>query len=322
MARRLVVGIDLGGTKVAAGIADLDGNILGELEQPTDTRSAESCVDQLVGVVRELADRQAGEGELCGIGIGVPGVTESEAGLVVWAPNLPGWRNIPLGERLRDVYDVPVFVENDVDVAVLGEWWRGAGKGARNVMLIAVGTGIGGGIIIDGRLYKGSGGVAGAVGWFVIGEDRLFREEYKAGGCAEALAAGPGIGNRGQQAAESDPSTLMLKLAEGNAENITSRTVFEAAAAGDETAMKVVDDTARYLGVVVANAISLLNPEIVILGGGVGEVGDILLKPLAEIAKAHAQPVSAESVRIVPAVLGNKAGLFGALYLAAEHAAR
>jgi len=319
LARRLVVGIDLGGTKVSAGIADLEGVVLHRIEQPTDTESPESCVNQLSSITRELLDRCTGDGELACIGIGVPGITESETGLVVWAPNLPGWRNIPLGQQLSGLFHVPVLVENDVDVAVLGEWWQGAGKGARNVMLIAVGTGIGGGMIIDGRLYKGSGGVAGAVGWFVIGEDCLFREEYASGGCAEYLAAGPGIGRRGQQAAEQNPSTLMLKLAGGKAEAITSRIVFEAAAAGDEPALQVVQYTARYLGIVVANAISLLNPEVIIIGGGVGEAGDILLKPIAEIAKAHAQPVSAASVRIEPAVLGNKAGLIGALCLAAEH---
>lgn len=305
----------MGGTKVAAAIADLEGKTLHLIEQPTDTSSPEAGVEQLAGIVRALCEGQ--DGELAAIGIGVPGITESETGLVVWAPNLPGWRDIPLGGRLKSEFGVPVLVENDVDVAVLGEWWKGAGRGARNVMLIAVGTGIGGGIIIDGKLYKGSSGVAGAVGWFVIGEDRLFREEYKAGGSAEVLAAGPGIGLRGQEAARANPDTLMLKLV-GRVEDITSRAVFEAARSGDETAKKVVDDTAKYLGIVVANVISLLNPEIVILGGGVSEAGDVILKPVEEIAKAHAQPFSAKRVRIVPAALGNKAGLIGALCLAAQ----
>lgn len=322
MARRLVIGIDLGGTKVAAGIADVEGNILQSVEQPTDTDSAEQSVGQLLRIARDLCEKYASRGQLAGIGIGVPGITESETGLVVWAPNLPGWRNIPLGERFRSEFGVPTLVENDVDAAVLGEWWKGAGRGAKNVVLIAVGTGIGGGVIIDGRLYKGSGGVAGAVGWFVIGEDRLDSAEYKDIGCAESLAAGPGIAKRAQEAARANPTTAMLALTQGRVEDITSETVFEAAKSGDQAALEVIKDTARHLGIVVANVISLLNPEIIIIGGGVAEGGDILLKPLAEIAKKHAQPASAASVRIVQAALGNKAGLMGSLCLAAECAAQ
>ena len=317
MARRLVIGVDLGGTKVAAGIADTDANLLHSLEEPTDTSSAQSCLDQVVRIVRELGDKHVSAGELAGIGVGVPGITESETGLVVWAPNLPGWRDIPLGEKLRKEFGVPALVENDVDVAALGEWQHGAGRGSRNMILIAIGTGIGCGMILDGKLYKGSGGVAGAVGWSVIGEDRLFLDEYKAVGCAETLAAGPGIARRAQEAAAENPSSLLLEMARGRAGDITSRTAFQAAAAGDETALRVIGDTAKFLGIVVANAITLLNPEVVAIGGGVAEGGDLLLKPLAEIALAHAQPVAASQVRIEPAVLGNRAGLIGALCLAA-----
>ncbi len=321
MARRLVIGIDLGGTKVAAGIADIGGDILHEIEEPTDTRSAESSVGQLLRIARELRDECQSQGELAGIGIGVPGITESDTGLVVWAPNLPGWRDVPLGRRFREEFGVPALVENDVDVAVLGEWWKGAGRGARNVVLIAVGTGIGGGIMIDGKLYKGSGGVAGAIGWFVIGENRLNGAEYKDVGCAESLAAGPGIARRAQEAARANPGTAMLQLARGSVEDITSKTVFEAAGSGDQAALEIIEETARYLGIVAANVISLLNPEVVIIGGGVAEGGALLLRPLAEIARKHAQPVSADAVRIEPAALGNKAGLIGSLCLAAEHGA-
>lgn len=316
MARRLVVGIDLGGTKISGGIGDLNGEVLYTLDEPTVTVSAQAVVDQVVEVVRKLVAANP-VGSLAGIGVGVPGITESDSGLVVWAPNLPDWRDIPLGETLREEFHVPVFVENDVDVAVLGEWWKGAGQGARNVFLMAIGTGIGGGLIIDGKLYKGSTGVAGAVGWFVIGEDRLFKDEYKQGGSAEILAAGPGIARRGQEAAQRAES-LMTRLVNGRVEDITSRTVFEAAHLGDPVAREVVEDTAKYLGIVAANVISLLNPDVLIIGGGVADAGDIIIRPIAEIAKAHAQPFSAKHVRIEKAMLGNRAGLIGALCLAAN----
>lgn len=316
MARRLVVGIDLGGTKVSGGIGDLNGEVFHTLEEPTDTTTAQSVVDQVVGLVRKLASVDRA-GEVAAIGVGVPGITDSDTGVVIWAPNLPNWHDIPLGGTLRAEFRVPVLVENDVDVAVLGEWWKGAGQGARNVFLMAIGTGLGGGIIIDGKLYKGSTGVAGAVGWFVIGEDRLFKEEYKAGGSAEVLAAGPGIARRGQARAR-ETSSIMTKLAGGRIEDITSRTVFQAASLGDPAAMQVVEDTARYLGIVAANVISILNPDVLILGGGVAEAGDIIIKPTVEVARAHAQPFSAKHVRIERALLGNRAGLIGALCLAAQ----
>ncbi|MDI6829100.1 MAG: ROK family protein [Armatimonadota bacterium] len=316
MARRLVIGIDLGGTKISGGIGNLEGEIFHVVERPTDKSSAKAVIDQVVCLTRELALSNP-VGELSAIGIGVPGITVSETGFVVWAPNLPDWRDVPLGEILQKEFGVPVLVENDVDVAVLGEWWKGAGQGAQNVFLMAVGTGIGGGILINGRLYKGSGGVAGAVGWFVIGEDRLFKEEYRAGGSAEILAAGPGIGRRGQEAAK-NKKTKMTELAGGLIDKIDSRIVFEAARLGDPVAKEVVDDTAKYLGIVAANVISLLNPEVLIIGGGVADAGDIILKPVAEIAKEHAQPFAAKQVRIEKALLGNRAGLIGALCLAAQ----
>ena len=317
--RELAIGIDLGGTKMALAAANGTGRIVARLREPTQTGTARLTVEQMRGLATKLvAYAQGGNADVRAIAIGVPGVTDAENGRVIWAPNLPGWRDLPLARMLRRTFRAAYAVENDVDVAAVGENWRGAAKGVRNMYFIAVGTGIGSGLILDGRLYRGAGGVAGAVGWSVLEPSYLGSKKFRHIGMMEGLAAGPGIAARARAVVRGGKGKAMLKLASGKLKGITAEVVFRAARGGDALAKTLVRETGEYLGMGIANVISLLNPEMVVLGGGVGESGDLLLGTIRKVVSDVAQPVAAKGCRIRAAGLGQEAGVTGALKIALD----
>ncbi len=298
-----VLAVDVGGTKIAAALIrrEEDGQpvILAKTQQPTDLAGPQGVVEQMADMARQLAADSLFET----VGISVPAVVAHGTDLVIWAPNLPGWRDVPLREMVQDRLSVPACIEYDGHAAVLGEWWAGAAKGYRNVAMVIIGTGIGGGLIVDGRLWPGRNRLAGAVGWFPlrgpVGVDYW-----------ENVASGPGITRRAQkliqdgQRSELDPTSL------------TAKDVFDAARRGDPLARQVIDEAAGVIGQGVASVISLTNPDIVVLGGSIGQQGDLLLGKVQGVARRWAQPISARDLPIVSSMLGEEAGLFGAAHAA------
>ena len=285
-----VVAIDLGGTKLAAALVDSHGTIGAKLKLPVEKETFLKSIQQIC----EVAARIAGSWEqVRAIGVAVPGIYFAETGCA-WAPNLWGWDPVPLRDALASRFPVPVVIDSDRAAYVLGEQWLGAARGLSEVVFLAVGTGIGAGIITNGQLCRGAGGIAGAVGWFAL--DPRKKEIYKQIGCFEAEAAGPAVARRaGASAAEA---------------------VVEAARQNDAAACRVLEETAAWLAMGVANIVSILNPQMIVLGGGLMQAGDLLLEPLRREVLEWAQPLAARQVRIEMTQLGEDAGLLGAARLA------
>jgi len=322
-AKDIVIGVDLGGTKAALAVYDRRGRELSSGRKATVRSSAAATVRQLGDLISEQVSKVArGRSDVKAIGIGVPGVTSPANGVVTWAPNLPGWRNLPLARLLGKRYPARYAIENDVDAAAIGEHWRGSGRGVENMVFIAVGTGIGSGIIIDGNLYRGTRGVAGAIGWSVPGLAYLRRKQHQGIGALEMLAAGPGIAQRAKQALRGKRGGKILDLAGGQLSRVSAREVFSAGAMGDRLAKRLIEETGEYLGLGVANTVSMLDPEVVLLGGGVSEGGSELLRVIKRVVKDMAQPLSARRCKIRKARLGEAAGVVGAAKLALDLAKR
>jgi glucokinase len=317
-----LLAVDIGGTKTAAAWMTVSGEILRRAEEPTNQSGPQAGLEQIERMLRSLLpDGQPAPEQVLGVGIGIPAVLELETDRVIWAPNIHGWRDVDLRFTLQRQLGLPVYVEYDGHTAVMGEFWQGAGQGYRSVALLIIGTGIGGGLILDGRLFRGRDRLAGAAGWFALTTqpDQDDRQGQSIGQW-ESLGAGPGIALRALQALPDHPeSSLYACIQQGS---LTAREVFEAARRGDALALQVVDETAGILGLGAANVVSLVNPEIVILGGSVGRQTDLLLPRIREVVLRWAQPASARSVQIVPAGLGGDAGLYGAAYAVLERSGK
>jgi glucokinase len=308
-----LLAVDLGGTKVAAALMRVDGKILLRKEEPTCQLGPQSGIDQIASLLEDLQTMgKVNASQIRGVGIGIPAVLEAGSDHVIWAPNLAGWRDVALRPVLESRLGLPVMVEYDGHTAILGEWWQGAGRGYHSLAMLIVGTGIGGGLILDGRLFRGRDRLAGAAGWFALTDDADRMDPYgQSIGHWESLAAGPGIARRAQAALKDYPDSSLNQF-----ETLTARQVFEAARRADPLAQQIVNQTASLLGLGVANIISLVNPEIVILGGSIGRQDDLLLPRLRQVVLRWAQPASARSVSIVASQLGADAGLYGAAYAA------
>src|SRR5690606_22258033 len=239
--------------------------------------------------------------EFIGVGAGAPGPLDTKTGVVLLTPNL-GWVDYPLAERLRTGLDLPVEIDNDANCAVLGEWWMGAARGTRHAIGLTIGTGIGGGIIMGGRLYHGASDSAGEIGHITIDSNgrRCACGNY---GCLEAYAAGPAIARRATEALEAGAESAMPAMVDGDLSLITAQLVYQAAEQGDDLAREVVNDTAHFLGAGVAGLVNIFNPEVVVVCGGVRQAGERLFVPLRrEVARRALKPAVA-AVRILPSEL-------------------
>ncbi len=283
---------DLGGTKIAAARVSSSGEITHSLQAPTPAEGGESVIQVLLQVLDDLP--RTG---VQAIGVDVPGLAYPHG--KVWAPNLPGWKEMPLGAKLKKYFKLPVLVESDRNAFVTGEVWKGAAKGCQDVVYLALGTGIGAGIISGGRLLRGYRELAGCAGWLAVQDS--FLPEYEAIGCLEAHAAGPAIARRARK---------ILK------QSMNVSEVARVAREGNLEAQKILRDAGHYLGLALANLVSLLNPEMIVIGGGVAEAGELLLAPARETMKRWAQPLAARQVKIVRSKLGNQAPLLGMARLA------
>jgi glucokinase len=278
---------------------------------------AEGVADRIVGLIEgvildTIAATDAKREDFIGIGVGAPGPLDRDKGIVIVAPNL-GWKNYPLRERISNRLGLETTLDNDANCATLGEWWQGAARGGRDVVGMTIGTGIGGGIIIDGKLYHGASDVAGEIGHTTID---LNGRHCKCGnyGCLEAYASGPAIATRAREVlVREETASLLPSMVSGRLEDLTAETVYQAASQGDAVANEIVRDTARYLGVGIANLLNILNADVVVVAGGVTRAGDALFVPLRAEVRRRAFRPAVEATRIVPGALPGTAGVIGAV---------
>jgi glucokinase len=305
----LAVGIDVGGTKIAALVVDRAGRVLAREVRPTPADDQAATLDAMVDASRSLAS-----GEVVGVGIAAAGLIDLE-GVMRFAPNL-AWRDVPLAAHLGRALRLPVVAENDNNAAAWGEYRFGAGRGARSLLLVGVGTGIGGGIVLDGRPYRGAGGFAAEIGHIVLLPDG---PACGCGnrGCWEQLASGTAITRGGIAAAGRHPHSLLVRLSRGDPAAVTGQMVTEAAHAGDAVSRGVLVEVGHWLGIGIAALVNVLDPDVVVVGGGASRAGDLLLAPLRDSFDRHVEARAWRThLSIEPAQLGNDAGGIGAAALA------
>jgi glucokinase len=316
---QFIIGVDLGGTNIVAGAMTLDGSRhLNIRSIPTnaslgDEGVADRMVTLVEGVILDTMRQTGGfRSDFVGVGVGAPGPLDRERGVVLVAPNL-GWLNFPLRDRIHDRLALPTTLDNDANCATFGEWWQGAARGGRNVVGITIGTGIGGGLILDGALYHGASDMAGEVGHTTID---LNGRHCKCGnyGCLEAYASASAIATRAREVLVREESeSAMPRMVQGRFEDITAQTVYDAAKDGDPVANEIVRDTARYLGAGVANLLNIFNPDTVVVAGGVTAAGDALFVPLRAEVRRRAFSPAVRAAKIVPGTLPGTAGVVGAV---------
>ncbi len=312
-----VVGVDLGGTKISVGavVAETGREIAVRTGLTRAELGPEAVVERIVEMIETtIALTMAAEGvprsAFAGVGVGSPGALDRARGVVVVAHNLR-WRDVPLRELIAERVGLAAALDNDANCATLGEWWTGAARGADNVVGITLGTGIGGGLILGGRLYHGASDVAGEIGHTTIDTAgrRCACGNY---GCLEAYASGPNIALRAREAIEVGESSVLEAMVGGDLSRITAATVYEASDRGDALAREVVRDTARFLGAGIANLLNVFNPDVVVLAGGVMRAGEALFEPLRAEVRRRAFRPAVEAARIVPGALDGTAGIVGA----------
>jgi glucokinase len=309
-----VLAIDIGGTKLAAGIVDAEGRILERGEVPTHaTKGLEPVLDRIIGLGKDLLSRpEVSDVQVHRIGVGCAGPVDIKAGLVFNPPNLPGWNRVPLVDRLQRAIGLPTVLENDANAAGLGEYRYGAGRGARSIVYLTVSTGIGGGIILDGKIWHGLKDAAGEVGHMTVCPDGPLCGCGNRG-CLEAMSSGPNIARRAREAMNSGRKTRLSEIP-----NFTSADVAQLAEDGDPVAREVWDESVCYLGIGVAAVITILAPERVVIGGGVTRAGNVLFQPLRGQVRQRVKLVPVDSVPILPATLGPDVGILGAAAVALD----
>lgn len=285
--KKFALVVDLGGTKIAAARVDPTGKITHQVVVATPPQGGQAVVSAIENTVRQLPADGA-----VALGVDVPGLAYPDGR--VWAPNIRGWKRMPLGKALSREFKLPTLVESDRNAYVSGEAWMGAARGCRDVVFLAIGTGIGAGIVSDGRLVRGTGELAGALGWMAL--HRQFLPGYESIGYLESHLAGPAIGR------------IASKLRKAPT---TTRELIQLARRGDPLANKILAEAAEHLGLALANLVSILNPEKIVIGGGMSAAGNLLLGPARQTMKRWAQPLAVKQVRIVRSQLGEQAALLG-----------
>jgi glucokinase len=310
LSARETIGVDLGGTKMAVGVVDSDQHVHYQGREPSTGLSEDKLIEELAA---ELQEAKQARPDVLAAGLGIPATIDRDRGVAIQAVNLE-ISDVPLRDEMHEQLGLPVYMDNDANVAALAEFLYGAGRGARDVVLLTIGTGIGGGLILDGEVYRGSTGAAAELGHIVIEEDGpLCQGSCPNHGCVEALASGTAIAKAGKAAAERDPDSALGKaLAEGP---IVGRTVTELALSGDGPAREVVAEAGRHIGVALSSLANIFDPDVFVIGGGVSAVGDLLLDPAREELRSRAlPPMNERPVKL--AELGPDAGMIGAAAMA------
>lgn len=311
------IGIDVGGTNVKIALVDKSGKIIYSNSVPTYAKMGyEYTVNNIKQAIKDLMkETNTTAKDIDGIGFDFPGQVDYKTGVVKLAPNIPGWVNVPIAQMIEEEFHIPTRIDNDVRCAALGEMKFGAGKGCENFVCITVGTGIGSGLVVNGQLVRGASNAAGEIGHIKL----QMKDGLICGcgdtGCLEAYASGPSIVAMAQDYIKGGKSTKFREMAAAEGGEITPYMVAKAAEAGDPVAKRIFAIVGEYIGIGLTSVINLLNPEKVIIGGGVAEAGDLLLDPIRKTIKERAMVVAGSAVEIVPAQLGNSAGVIGASML-------
>ncbi|MFJ5758009.1 ROK family glucokinase [Neobacillus sp. NPDC093182] len=317
MSKQWIVGVDLGGTTTKLAFINLDGEILHKWEIPTDnsnegqniTKNIANAIDQKLEELREQKTN------LIGIGMGAPGPINYETGVVLNVVNL-GWQdNFPLQESLHSLTGLPVAIENDANCAALGEMWNGAGKGTSDLVCVTLGTGVGGGVIANGNIVRGINGAAGEIGHITSIPFGGAPCNCGKSGCLETIASATGIVRLAENELSKPESQGELAVIFANNGKVTAKDVFDSARNGDELATKVLDEVTFHLGFALANIANTLNPEMIVLGGGVSRAGDILLDSIKVNFSKFTFSAARETTNLSLATLGNDSGAIGAAWL-------
>ena len=312
---QVVVGVDLGGTNLRTALLSPDGDVLDKHKEATRASAGwKQVVARLVENIQrqqKIADQKGLT--VVGAGVGAPGVIRMDQGIVVKSPNFPDWNNLPLKEELERALHIPVFIENDANAAALGEQWLGAGRGINSMILLTLGTGVGGGIVLNNLIWQGADGMAGEIGHMT-----LIPEGRRCGcgntGCLEMYASARGI-------VQSYRDAMSIKDG-GNAPEITAEQVYQAAQDGEPVALRVMKDMGRMLGIGIANLINIFNPQMIVIGGGVKDAWQLFIGATHEEIMRRAFQVPAERTEIVPSQLGDDAGMVGAAAVALQKIVR
>ena len=313
-----VIGVDLGVTHLSLVLSDCSASVVHEIEVPFDLSiGPEASLQKTHAWVSKLLE-QAGVSmdQILTVGVGVPGPVVTERGEVIAPPVMPGWDDYPIRDELEDRWSCPVSLNNDAELGALGEWAYGAGRDDSNVIYIKVGTGIGAGLLLDNRIYRGATGTAGEIGHLTV-QDQGPLCTCGNRGCLEALAGGRAIAQNARRAVASGHRTQLAEIKP--VEKITAKSVTLAARRGDLTSQQILSDAGTYIGTAIAGSMNLLNPGIVIVGGGVSQAGDLILEPLRKAARERSLKAASTGVRITAAVLGRRSTSMGAVVQALNY---
>jgi glucokinase-like ROK family protein len=321
--RRLgyVVGVDIGATSVDLALADLDVNVLQRYSQPADVREKpETLLGEISQRILELAAQQGVQPQqILGIGVGVPGPVEFSRGVLVAPPLMPAWEGFPIREFLRTTFPAAsVMVDNDVNIMALGELYAGAGVGVDNFIYVKIGTGIGAGIISDGKIHRGSSGSAGDIGHIGVDHNGPICRCGNVG-CLEAMAAGPAIAIRAMEAAQSGQSAVLAKRMETSNGVLRAEDVSAAAREGDRIAIEIIQRSGRLIGDVLAGLVNFFNPRLILIGGGVSNIGNQMLASIRQAVLLRSTALATRDLTINYSPMGTEAGVMGAIHLALEH---
>jgi glucokinase len=319
----LILGVDLGGSKILAAVVDPRGRMVSSHESVTPaTKGREAVIQCIVDSARgALEQAHVAMSEISAVGIGAAGISNPEAGILFTSPNLPGLREVLLGDIIQEELGKKTFIINDANAAALGEFYYGAARGARNFIYITISTGIGGGIVIDGKIYTGAIGIAGEVGHMTIDDDGPVCNCGNRG-CWETLASGTALGREAKLRISEGVKTSILEYAGGNIENVTPQVIHSAAEKGDRLAKELIVRTGYYVGVGLASLINIFNPELIVIGGGLSNIGDMLLEPALKTAEKRAYKEAFQAVRFASAELGGNSGAIGAATFALQEMKR
>jgi glucokinase len=317
--KKWVIGVDLGGTNIVVGVLPIDGGdgrVLALKSESTDAeRGAKYVVDKIVLLIEEaraevVAEHGGTRADFAGIGIGAPGPLNRATGTVIQSPNL-GWRNFPLRDLIANAVNLPAVLDNDANCATYGEWWLGAGRNVDTLIGLTLGTGIGGGIVLNGEIFHGVSDAAGEIGHMTI-EANGRKCPCGNYGCLEAYASGPAIARRAIEGLEAGADSILRDLVSDRLDQITAATVYEAVIHGDPYANDVMRETAKFLGAGVANVINIFNPDMIVISGGVTKAGDHLFVPLRSEVRRRAFKSALDACQICAAQLPGTAGVIGA----------
>ena len=312
-----VLSVDLGATSIDAAVADLDGRIIAHTSEPADIgRGPDVVLGRVEDLLTQLAEGVARAGTRYGVGIGVPGPVEFRTGRPVAPPIMPGWDDYPIRERLEARFEAPVWVDNDVNVMALGDWRAGVAQAHSNVIFVKIGTGIGAGLILDGRPYRGSNGSAGDLGHAQIVEDGVVCRCGNVG-CLEAIAGGQALAREAETLARTGRSPYLRTIQEGG-RIPHARDVGEGASRGDPACVELLQSSGRAIGVMLATMVNLFNPSLIVLGGGVAAAGDVYLAAIRETVYRRSLPLATRRLSIVHTGLGSLAGVIGAAAMVAD----